>query len=80
MFCDVKKFINRISCSIKENDMVFREKIKAELKAYVRFLREEGDVPVKEMVHCCGISGASVYRCLKSANQAQKKIKKHGRP
>ena len=27
--------------------MVFKEKIKAELKAYVRFLREEGDVPVK---------------------------------
>ena len=69
-FC--KKFINRISCSIKENDM--------ELKAYVRFLREEGDVPVKEIVHRCGISRASVYRCLKSANQAQKKSKKHGRP
>ena len=70
MFCDIKKFINRISCSIKENDMVFREKIKAELKAYVRFLREEGDIPVKEIVRCCGISRASVYRCVKSANQA----------
>ena len=61
--------------------MVFKEKIKAELKAYVRFLREEGDVPVKEIVHRCGISRASLfYRCLKSANQAQKKSKKHGRP
>ena len=51
-----------------------------ELKAYVRFLREEGDVPVKEIVHRCGISRASVYSCLKSAYQAQKKSKKHGRP
>ena len=59
--------------------MVFREKIKAELKAYVRFLRGEGDIPVKEIVHRCGISRASVYRCLKSANQAQKKSKEHGR-
>ena len=65
---------------MKKNDMVFKEKIKAELKAYVRFLREEGDVPVKEIVHRCGISRASVYRCLKSANKAQKKSKKHGRP
>jgi len=30
--------------------MVFKEKIKAELKAYMKFLREEGDVPVKEIV------------------------------
>ena len=45
--------------------MVFKEKIKAELKAYVRCLREEGDdVPVKEIVHRCGISRASAYRCL----------------
>ena len=35
--------------------MVFKEKIKAELKAYVRFLREEDDVPVKGIVHRCGI-------------------------
>ena len=60
--------------------MVFKEKIKAELKAFVRFLREEGDVPVKQIVHRCGISRASVYRCLKRANQAEKKSKKHGRP
>ena len=60
--------------------MVFKEKIQAELKAFVRFLREEGDVPVKQIVHRCGISRASVYRCLKRANQAQKKSKKHGRP
>ena len=59
--------------------MVFKEKIKAELKAFVRFLREEGDIPVKQIVHRCGISRVSVYRCLKSANQAQKKSNKHGR-
>ena len=35
--------------------MVFKEKIKAELKAFVRFLGEEGDVPVKQIVHRCGI-------------------------
>ena len=46
--------------------MVFKEKIKAELKAYARFLREEGDVPVKEIVHHSGIPRAAVYRCLKS--------------
>ena len=40
--------------------MVFKEKIKAELKTYVRFLLEEGDVPVKGTVHRCGISRASV--------------------
>ena len=62
--------------------MVFKEKIKGhvELKAYVRFLREEGDVSVKEIVHRCEISRALVYRCLKVANQVQKKSKKHGRP
>ena len=60
--------------------MAFKETIKAELKAYVRFLREEGDVPVKEIVHCCGISRVSVYRCLKRANQSQKKSKKHCSP
>ena len=52
--------------------MVFKEKMKAELKAYVRFLHEEGDVPVKEKVHRRGMSRASVYCCLKSANQAEK--------
>ena len=51
--------------------MVFKEKIKAELKAFV---------PVKQIVHRCGRSRASVYRCLKRANQAQKKSKKNGRP
>ena len=60
--------------------MAFKEKIKAELKAYVRILREEGDVPVKGIVHRCGISRVSVYRCLKSASQAQKRSKKQGRP
>ena len=50
--------------------MVFKEKNKAELKAYVRFLREEGAVPVKEIVHRCEIFRASVYRGLKGANQA----------
>ena len=60
--------------------MVVKEKIKAELKAFVRFLQEEGDVPVKHIVDRCGISRASVYRCLKHANQAQKKRRKHGRP
>lgn len=79
-FCDVKKFINRISCSVKENDMVFKEKIIAQVKAYVKFLRKEGDVPVKEIEHRCGISKASVYSCLKCANQAQKKRKKARRP
>ena len=77
-FCDVKKFISRVSCSVKENDMVFKEKMEAELNAHVKFPCGEGDVLVKEIVHRCGISRASVYCCLKSANQAQKKSKKRG--
>ena len=62
--------------------MVFKEKIKAEIKASVTFLWEQDDVPVKEIhvVQRCGISRASVHHCLKSANQAQKKNKEHGRP
>ena len=56
--------------------MVFKEKIKAELKAYVRFLREEGDVPVKEIVHRCGISRASLfYRCLKVQIKHKRKVR-----
>ena len=77
-FCDVKKFINRVSCSVRENDMVFEEKVEAELKAYVKFPRGEVDVPVKDIVYRCGISRASVYCCLKGANQAQKRSKKRG--
>lgn len=62
--------------------MVFKEKIKAELKGSVTFLWEEDDVPVKEIhvVQRCGISRALVHHCLKSANQAQNKNKEHGSP
>lgn len=60
--------------------MVFKRKISAEQKAFVKFLRQEGDVPVKEIVHRCGISRATIYRWLKSTNQSIQNSKKRGRP
>ena len=44
--------------------MVYTGKIDAESKAYVRFLREEGDLTVQEIVDLCGISRSCIYRCL----------------
>ena len=40
--------------------MVYTGTIDTESKAYVRFLREEGDWTVQEMVDLCGISRASI--------------------
>ena len=44
--------------------MVYTGKIDTESKAYVRFLCEQSDLTVKEIVDICGISRASIYRCL----------------
>ena len=44
--------------------MVYRGHIDAQTKAYVRCLRLQSDLTVREIVHLCGISRASVYRCL----------------
>ena len=44
--------------------MVYTGTIDAESKAYVRFLHEEGDLTVQEIVDLCGISRSSIYRCL----------------
>ena len=59
--------------------MVYTGKIDAESKAYVRFLREEGDLTVQEIVDLCGISRASIYRCLK-AKKCEKDRQLRGRP
>ena len=61
--------------------MVNRENICSETKALVRFLRQEGDLTMKEIVHRCGISWASVYRCLKKCNSDENTTAKlRGRP
>ena len=59
--------------------MVYTGTIDAESKAYVRFLREEGDLTVQEIVDLCGISRASIYRCLK-AKKCEKDRQLRGRP
>ena len=59
--------------------MVYTGKIDAESKAYVRFLREEGDLTVQEIVDLCGISRGSIYRCL-NAKKCEKDRKLRGRP
>ena len=60
--------------------MVFKGKISAEKKAFVKFLREEGNLSIKEIVHRCGISRATIYRCLKGRILCQKNTKTRGRP
>ena len=60
--------------------MVFKGKISAEKKAFVKFLREEGNLSIKEIVHWCGISRATIYHCLKGRILCQKNTKTHGRP
>ena len=59
--------------------MVYTGTIDAESKAYVRFLREEGDLTVQEIVDLCGISRASIYRCL-NAKKCEKDRQLRGRP
>ena len=43
--------------------MVYCGNIDAETKEYAGFLRQQSDLTVQEIVHLCGISRASVYRC-----------------
>ena len=50
--------------SVVYKKMVYRGHIDAQTKAYVRCLRLQSDLTVREIVHLCGISRASVYRCL----------------
>ena len=59
--------------------MVYTGTIDAESKAYVRFLHEEGDLTVQEIVDLCGISRASIYRCLK-VKKCEKDRQLRGRP
>ena len=61
--------------------MVYWGNICSETKALVRFLWQKGDLTVKEIVHQCGISWASVYRCLKKCNSDENTTAKlRGRP
>lgn len=62
------------------NEMVYQKNISPETKAFVRFLRHEGDLTVQEIVHRCGISWASVYRCIKKCNSHRNTRLQRGRP
>ena len=59
--------------------MVYRGNIDAETKAYAGFFRQQSDLTVQEIVHPCGISRASVYRCL-NTNTCDKNRQSRGRP
>ena len=45
----------------------------------MRVLREQGDLTVQEIADLCGISRASIYRCL-SAKKGEKERQLRGRP
>ena len=63
------------------NEMVYLGNICSETKALIRFLWRQGDLTMKEIVHWCGISRASVYRCLKKCNSDENTTAKlRGRP
>jgi len=59
--------------------MIFTGEIDPQIKAFVKFLRENDHVTVKEILKRCRISRASVYRCLKGGKMTSKK-KSPGRP
>ena len=61
-----------------QNNMVYTGTTDAESKACVRFLREEGDLTVQELVDLCGISRASIYRL--NAKKRQKDRQLRGMP
>ena len=58
--CDVTELF---FFSVGRKKMVYSGNIDAETKAYLRFLRQQSDLTVQEIVYLCGISRASVYRC-----------------
>ena len=58
--CDVTEFI---FSSVGRKKMVYCGNTDAETKEYAGFLRQQSDLTVQEIVHRCGISRASVYRC-----------------
>ena len=57
--CDVTEFI----LFFWRKKMVYSGNIDAETKTYAGILRQQSDLTVQEIVHFCGISRASVYRC-----------------
>ena len=59
--------------------MVFRGKIDAERRAYIKFLREDGGLTVRQICEKCGVSRATVYRFLKGRKTIGVK-KSPGRP
>ena len=44
--------------------MVFPGEIDAERRAYIKFLREDGGLTVRQICEKCGVSQATVYRCV----------------
>ena len=45
--------------------MVFRGEVDAERTAYIKFLRGDGGLTVRQICEKCRVSRATVYRCLK---------------
>ena len=59
--------------------MVFRGKIDAERRAYIKFLREDGGLTVRQICKKCGVSRTTLYRFLKGRKTIGVK-KSPGRP
>ena len=59
--CDVTEY--SFLQSVGRKKMVYSGITDAETKAYAGFIRQQSDLTVQEIVHLCGISRASVYRC-----------------
>ena len=45
--------------------MVFQGEVDAERTAYIKFLRGDRGLTVRQICENCGVSCATVYRCLK---------------
>ena len=56
--------------------MVFRGEVDAERTAYIKFLRGDGGLTVRQICENCGVSRATVYRCLKGRETIEVNIKK----
>ena len=59
--------------------MVFRGEIHAERRAYIKFLREDGGLAVRQICEKCRVSRVTVYRCVKG-RKAKGVKKSPGRP
>ena len=59
--------------------MVFRGEIDAKRRAHIKFLHDDGGLTVRQICEKCGVSQATVYRCVKGRKAIGVK-KSLGRP